>query len=273
MEDIQAAIEAGKQLAAFQIITPKGEGVPVALVPESTSVRVPPFSECEKWLTAPRRKRGAFHFADVESFTRYFNEHKNVDSRIFATLLDSGASFEGELDFHGINPSFREHRCECQLQPTHEFTVWTQNNRKVMNQAEFAAFLEENAEMFFSPTGAALLELVSTLEGTSNVNVTSGVKLQNQTIKFTFNEEVELKGGVTGTQSGNMEIPATISAKFSPFEGTGHYEFPARLRYKIADRKLSFWYQASNMHLVVRSIAMDMLRIIEKQTGVVPFKV
>lgn len=273
MENIEAAIEAGKQINSQHSLVVDGKTVPAFVGSDNSSVYIPKMDDAEKWLAAPVRKRGRFNFADVESFTRYFNEHKTDESRIFAAVTDIGCSFEAELDFHGQLASFREHRCYAALRPTHELVVWNANNRKAMTQPEFAAFLEENAEMFFSPTGAALLELVGTLEGTSNVNVTSGVKLQNQTIKITYNEEVELKGGITGTQSGNMEIPATITAKFSPFEGTGQYEFPARLRYKIADRKLSFWYQASNMHLVVRSIALDMLNIIEKQTGVTPFRV
>ena len=60
----------------------------------------------KKWLKNPTRKRGTFEFGDVDSFCRYFNEHKTPDSRIFATVTDDGGSFEGILNFHGADPSF-----------------------------------------------------------------------------------------------------------------------------------------------------------------------
>jgi hypothetical protein len=38
-------------------------------------------------------------------------------------------------------------------------------NRIKMSQSDFATFLEENQKLIVNPTGAELLELISTLEG------------------------------------------------------------------------------------------------------------
>ena len=273
MENTEAALEAGRLLNCFRQISFDGKTAPAIVGPEGTQLTIPCFKEVEAWFDHPTRKRGTFSFADVDSFVRYFNEHKEPDSRIFAKIEDSGASFSATLDFHGEGPSFNQHVCATSLRSTHEFTVWCASNRKVMTQAQFAQFLEDNAEMFRDPAGADLLELIQTLEGKSNASISSAIKLQNRAIKFTYNEDVELKGGISGTQAGDMTLPGVITAAFSPFDGTGVYEFKARLRYKIAERKLSFWYEAINLHLVVRAIASDVLLLIEKQTGVQPFKV
>jgi len=269
---IQSALAAGRALGGIQNLTADGVSVPVVVIPEGYTAKALDMEEAENWMQAPLRKKGGFDFADVDSFNRYFNEHKSGSSRIFAEIRDNSASFRGVLDFHDENPSFNEHICRVSMKPTLEWTIWTGANKKHMPQADFAQFLEDNADVFTDPRGADLLELIQTLEGKSHVNITQAVKLQNGGLRLNFVEDVELRGGVSGSQSGEMLIPTILNVSIAPFDGVGKYPLTARLRYRIAERKITFWYETINMHLVVRAVASDMLDIIEKQTGVQPFK-
>lgn len=272
MEDNNKTIlDAGAALAEFEKIVPNGLSVPVAVVPDGYEVKIPNMSQVEQWLMAPLRKKGTFAFADAESFIRYVNEHKNEDTRLFASIEDTGADFYGTLNFHGKEPSFNDHKCAMSLTPTREWKVWTGQNEKTMSQVEFATFLEDNADMFTTPSGASLLELVQTLEGKHNVAVNSAVKLQTGAIKFSYTEEVVLRG-VSSNQAGDMEIPQILNVTITPFEGTAPYALKARLRYKIDNRKLTFWYKTIDAHLVVRAVCADLLQNIEKQTAIQPFK-
>lgn len=251
-------------------IVPDGKA-PVFVLPKEHRAEILDLGRIEPWLGRPTRKRGNFYFGTVESFVRYFNEHKDKNSRIFAVVCDSGAKFVGMLNFHGEEPSFNDHACHHVLQHTQEWRTWIDHNRQPMSQAEFASFLEENADLFVQPAGADLLELIQTLEAKQHVHYDSGMKLQNGTIRLRYSEEVELRGCPSGTQSGDMELPALVTASIVPFEGVSQYEVKARLKYKLDSRKVSFWYEAIAPHQIIREVVNNLLRQIEEDTGIKPF--
>jgi uncharacterized protein YfdQ (DUF2303 family) len=271
-DNLKIILDAGAATAGIHGIIPDGKTVPLSTVPEGYQLRIVPVEDCEQWLTKPLRKKGTFIFTDVDSFIRYFNEHKSpTESRIFAVIRDAQASFRGVLNFHGTEPSFNDHACVFALTPTLEWQTWMGHNAVHMTQCEFAAFLEVNADVFTDPTGADLLELVQNLEGKSHVNIAQAIRLKNGAVKISYNEDVVLKGQSL-SQAGEMEVPSILKLSIAPFEGIAPYPMQARLRYRIAEQKITFWYETIGAHLVVRSIAADVLRTIAKLTGVEPFK-
>lgn len=272
-ENIKSMLDAGRAVGTPFFINPGSEAAPLLVVPDGYEAVFPDSDEAEKWLAKPVRKRGTFSFADVDSFIRYFMEHATPDSRIDAHISDTGIGFTGHVNFHGKEPSWNDHNCVVQMRPTHEWSVWCNSNNVAMSQTKFAQFLEDNADMFVDPPGAQLSELVTTLEGKSHVDFSQAVKLQTGAVNLKFTETIELKGGVAGPQSGDMQIPKTLKVSIAPFEGTPRYEIMARLRFRIQDRKLTLWYEAVAPHLVVRTIAADLLKVIETKTNVQPFRV
>lgn len=273
-ESIGKLIEIGGGVVKVTEHKATGESFPLQVLPPGYQLAIPSVDQAEKWLDAPLRKRGTFSFGHMESFSRYFNEHKIQASRIFAKITQSGASFEGRLNFHDTAPAWGDHICSFALLQTPEWQTFMGNNRKDMTQEDFATFLEENADMFVEPSGATLLELVSTLEGAAHCYVESGIKLQTGAIKLKLTEEVTLRSGAgvtAGTKEGEMEIPSVLKLGIAPFEGTSRYEINARLKYTIKSRKLLLRYEAVQPHLVVRQVANDVLQFIAKQTGVEPF--
>lgn len=266
----QAAIEAGLLLAKLQTIQPIFGGAPVAILPPGYKTEVINLDIIEKWFPKPARKKGFFPFADVSSFIAYFMEHKDLHSRIFASVSDTGGSFKGILNFHGKDSSFNDHICETKLVPTHEWELWMANNKEHMTQGEFALFLEENCNLFIEPKGADLLDVVNNLEGHANINVNSAQKLQTGAIKLMFDEDIELKGNVTN-KSGDMTLPATFTVAIAPFHGVSPYAIKARLRYRVANRKITFFYETIDSHLIVREVCKQILDVIKEKTSLVPF--
>lgn len=192
---------------------------------------------------------------------------------ITASISDTTAGFRGVINCNTHNgPDWGDFTCGFCLQPTKEWQVWTGYNQKPMSQAEFALFLENNADMFKEPSGADLLELVQTLEGKSNATIKSAVRLPNGQLNVSISEEITLRG-VTSNQDATMELPTILKVNLMPFHGTGIYDLVARLRYRVGDRKLTFWYETVNAHLVLRQVASDVLLQIEKATGIQPYKV
>lgn len=271
---IQTALAAGAATNPIHtVLAPDGIKIPFVVVPVGYNAIFPGEDEFAPFLASPLRTKGTFAFSDTDSFIRYFNEHKNEHSRIFANITDKNARFQGVINFHAPDqPQFRDHVCVTSTVPTHEWLVWTDRNRKCMTQGEFATFLEENSDMFVDPSGTTLLELVQTLEGKADVNIKQAVKLQNGGLQINYSEDIELRGGASSAQDGTMLLPTILTVGIAPFEGVSRYEMKARLRYRIENRKITFWYEAINPHLFVRAIVADILKTITSQTGVEPFK-
>lgn len=265
-------LNAGAALGNIRLVKPT-DGAPVAVVPDGYKMQVIPMALVEQWAGKPDRKKGWFHFDEVNSFIRYFNEHKTDSSRIFAKITDTGAKFYGILNFHGAESSFNDHICAVALRPTHEWTEWVLNANRHMPQAAFAAFLEDNSDWFIEPRGADLLELIADLEGKAHVDITQAVKLQTGAINLKFTETIELKAGGSSSQSGDITVPKEFTVEITPFEGTRHQTMKARLRFRIQEKKIIFWYEPVDSHLVVRLLCAELLDNIENQTSVVPFKI
>lgn len=272
-DNFQTLLHAGAALNALHGIDASEEKLPAVVIPKGYELQTLDRDECDLWAGHPRRKTGTFVFGDVDSFIRYFNEHKSADARVFAKISDTGAKFYGIVNFHGASPSFNDHRCAVQLTPTMEWTTWLNYARKQMTQAVFAGFLEDNADWFVKPSGLDLLELVSSLEGKSHVDITQAVKLQTGAISLKYSEVVELKGGTTSNQSGELTVPKELVVGIACFEGTSRRDMRARLRYRIDNRKIIFWYEPIDAHLHVRALCNGLLNIIQSQTGLEPFLV
>jgi uncharacterized protein YfdQ (DUF2303 family) len=247
--------------------------MPVSVLPPNYSLYTPDLNQVERWLGRPIRKRGKFAFVTAESFARYLNEHKTEDTRVFADIDCCTASFKGVLNFHGKEPSFGDHECTLALSPTREWTDLLAHDQAEFTQVEFAAFLEERTTLFATPSGADLLELIQTLEAKADVRINQAVKLQSGAIKVRFDEDVTIRGGGTGQQAGEMELPSTLTLNVQPFEGAALMSVAARLRYKIGDRKIILFYKLINPHLIVRQVANDVVSTILAETGIEPFMV
>lgn len=222
----------------------------------------------------PNRITAAPKFQDALSFGAYVNRFKDSDSLLFADVSDTGATLLAILDYHvGAegNPEAKaaarrtEHRATLKLEPTREWKDWTDRNGQKMGQVEFAAWLEERELLIQSPPGAELREIVQNLEGKSAVRFNSAVRLDNGKNSFVYDEDVELKGTVA-TRSGAMELPTVIEAGIAPFQGCAAYRVAARLRYRIDQRKLAFWYETIRTHAIVRDAVQLLMAQVQEQT-------
>ena len=214
---------------------------------------------------------------DAGSFIDYVNRFKNEDTLIFAKVGADMATFTAILDYHGpmIDDRYLPRRCKhiasFTTQPTADWQTWLAANRKEMDQVQFATWIEDNIRFFVKPegkagenipTGTDLLELVTTLEGKQDVRFTSGMRLQNGANELNYEEDVQLSGS-SGTKAGKIKIPQRIMAGIVPFHGCPAYRLEARLKYRIASRKITFWFETVNLAGNTR----DALLLICKEIG------
>ena len=251
--DAKLAFDAGAALHEFSEI----DGVKVAVIPKDYNV-----VSLERLMGVPRRKRGLVSLHDAQSFSAYVKDHSDESSRIYLSMNEQAGAvfFTCVLDHHYSDEArWGDHRAHYAPRPTPEWVNWLGHDRMKMHQVQFAEFLEENAKQIVAPEAVKVIELALDFQAKTEVDFTSAVKLSNGNVTLRYQEE---------TKHGEMQVPAELTLGIRIFEGGGHYELKARLRYRLESRRLIFWYELVTPHLLVRDAVDSIRHMIEEQTNV-----
>lgn len=148
------------------------------------------------------------------SLSAYVNRFSDIRSILIADY-DAG-SIKAVLDWHfdnavfeggSLDPQPREHTCTLKLRPSEEFKRWAEMENSFHGQAEFAAFLEENAVDVIDPEPAVLIEISRDLEGTQGVTFKSSTRLENGDRSFVYETETRAKGDIKVPREFVLSIP------------------------------------------------------------------
>lgn len=218
--------------AANSIVKPGMTGDhPFAIVPEGYKLE-----SLERFQSTPYRKRGRVEFHQTASFGQYVADHDDKRTALFCDR--STATFGAVLDYHAImdgTPGWQEHRAIFQMIPTEEWATWARYDGKQLSQVQFGEFLEQHLPDIIHPDAASLLEVALTLEEKRAVTFRSAVRLDNGMRQLKYEEE---KVG-----AGELTVPDNFILSLAPYEGSEKRKVLARLRYRIKDGELSFYYQ------------------------------
>src|SRR5690606_24603427 len=112
------------------------------------------------------------------------------------------------------------------LRPSEEWARWDEFEGALRPQAEFAAFLEENAVDILEPESAAMIEVSRDLEATQGVAFMASTRLENGDRKFVYETETHVKGDVQVPREFKLHIPL--------YQGENPVELSAALRFRVA---------------------------------------
>jgi len=200
----------------------------------------------EQHLANPTRTRGAVTLQREKSFWRYVNEHATEASRIY----HHGRSFTCIFDHSAkAAPGWGQHRAIFTLQPSPEWTFWTHNDKRRYTQEEFAAVIEDNMLDITTPSGGAVLDMVSRLEAKTEVLFKSFIRTDGCQ-SLTYEETTVAKAG----QRGTMELPKQFILTIPAFVGGEKKEVVAKLSFKITEGKLALWYQLQQATRIVEEV-------------------
>lgn len=265
MDNIQAAIDAGKELAIAQeqakVHHVSDDGTPFLFV-NGQAVSV------EHLLPAPVRRKVNTQFKDLQSFVDYVNEFKRPQSKIFAEFGERGGSFTAALDFHSVEkPSFVEDKAVYACPTTPEWNAWLEKNGKPISQVEFAHFVEEQRVAFVKPSGATMLEIARTLEGKTECVFKSGANLTNGDRELVYAEST------TGTagRGEKLPIPSKIEILVQPFFHGVAYTVEALLRYRINGGNVVFIYELQKVHDIIDAALLKIKNDITEKTQITPY--
>ncbi len=148
------------------------------------------------------------------SLSAYVNRFSD-DRSILIADYDAG-SIKAVLDWHfdnemvdgaSLDPQPRGHTCTLALRPSEEFKRWAEMENTFHGQAEFAAFLEENAVDVIDPEPAVLIEISRDLEGTQGVTFKSSTRLENGDRSFVYETETRARGDIKVPREFVLSIP------------------------------------------------------------------
>ncbi len=197
------------------------------------------FDELDLTGDPPARKTGKVIVQDVASFLEYWGKHSDSGSELFADPDE--ATITAVLDaHHGGGPRWQEHRLVLKLTETLAWETWTEFDRKMLPQRQFAEFLEDNYQDL-APAGetihvnaaatvpnvsaADFLDLAQKLYGTTTATFGSGTRLANGDVTIAYEETTKTQGG-----KGSIDVPAKFLLAIAPFDDCETPRISARFR-------------------------------------------
>jgi uncharacterized protein YfdQ (DUF2303 family) len=203
----------------------------------------------------PSRIVAAPRFQDSASFCSYVNTFKDSRTRVLADV--ETVTFLALLDYHGAGalpdgiPEFVSHRASFPLKHSDQWKLWMGQNDKLIPQAEFAEFLEDNRADVVDPDSATLVEIARDLTAHTDVNFASKINVVNGSAVLKYDEQV-----TASVRQGQILIPEMFSIRIPVFYGEEPTVIKARLRFRIGDGKLKFQYKLYRPQ-EVRQLAFD----------------
>jgi uncharacterized protein YfdQ (DUF2303 family) len=217
----------------------------------------------EGLLPAPVHLAQNLAFGDADSLLAYYNRFADSSSTILADMIK--CEFKAILDYHGASdkPAWGKHIATYNCPITREWKEWESNDKKNMNQVDFARFIENRVDDIAAPdddsakgipTGVEMLQIALTLEATEGVDFRSSHRLEDGQVQLKYNQTIEGRAGATG----ELQIPKSFDIGLRLFEGGTAYRLKVRFRYRINNGTCVMWYELINPHKAKEN-AMDEL--------------
>lgn len=264
-----AATLAREMKAPIEIISePGGNLKRLALPPGWTLVER---DDDAKLLDQPRRKIAKVRLHDSESFVGYVKRHGSLtDSSIWcvANYKAGSVNFLAIINDHGEDEEsadWRDHRAQFIPEFSEEWTRWNGKHKHLFSQTEFAAFIEDNlkdiASVDGSPSGAQMLEMALTFEANQDMRFKSAIRLQNGGVQMSFVQDDDAQ------TLQKMQVFDRFSLGIQVFWNGDAYRIDARLRYRVRDGKLTFWFELIRQDKVLESATQTLITHIREKTG------
>jgi uncharacterized protein YfdQ (DUF2303 family) len=228
-------------------------GAPVLIGPEgvkATSLK----RLIDEFRTQPERVQGTATIGDADSFLAHVARFAAERSAIFASADRKVPALVAVYDYSGKGaPAFHQHRARYACPLSEEWQAWAAKDGQAMQQADFAAFLEDRiGDVIVPPIGELdefaalmqatfatpqkLLELARGLAITAELRVKQAVNLSSGAGSLQFEEVHAGEGGQP------LTVPNFFLIAIPVFRSGPAYRIPVRLRYRVSGGKIVWFY-------------------------------
>ncbi len=221
----------------------------------------------ESTTPLPDHIRQRLTLVELESFTLYVKQFKNASSRIFGCTDASGAHFTAAMDYHEAgkegNAGRLVHIAEYAPRYSDEFAAWLSINAKPLTQDQFLDHVRRWGYVVTSHTDADLIELVSSLEFSTQGQFASKIERTRGGRKLVWNEDVQGSGSIQGK---TVVVPDGLTLKLPIFLGGKEYEIGSDLLYRVNGGRLSIASELRQQQRVIRDAVNDLVADVEAGT-------
>lgn len=180
----------------------------------------------------PRRKTGTAILRSVEAFNAYLDVHATAAdaSTVWADPKARKVTAVINDDTSG-SADYRDHRAILDLGLTPEAEAILSLQGRKFSQETFAEWLEQWGILIAAPDAATIMEIVLTMEQTTNVAWRSAVRLADGQRRLGYEETTTTKAG----EKGNLDVPGELTFVAPVYRGASPTSAPIRamLRYRV----------------------------------------
>lgn len=182
----------------------------------------------------PERKTGHFIAGDTASFVRFWKDHAEESSRIFAD--HKAGEIRAVLDFHDVDerPDFCDFQAVLKPELSLRWKTWVAFSGKGMEKGKFAEFLEEHRQDIKHPDAATLLELINEMQAKRDVHYEEARNLTTGGVHLVYKDNVTMKAR-------NEEMPTKLTLSLPIYERDINTEVEVTLRYRLREGSLAIF--------------------------------
>nr|WP_250811622.1 DUF2303 family protein [Neorhizobium tomejilense] len=204
----------------------------------------------DEWRTSPERKAGSATVNVLESFIGLTKRHATKDSVIFADTNWKSPSLTAIIDYHrnesGGPADNCKHRIKYPFPLTEEWSAWVANNSKMLNQTQFAEFIEDHRADLASPHDDEVTYWQELLGGkmaypnelqmlSRGLKIHAETKASSAVTLATGEGEIAWEETHTArdAKGGKIVVPSLFMISVAPFYQGEKARVPVRLRYRL----------------------------------------
>lgn len=238
----------------------------------------------EHLLDNPRRTVAAATFADARSFIDYvtFHDSAGTDPTTVWCAFDpvrNSLSFEAVFDEHAPTlAGWRKHRAIFTPTLSQEWKTWGAHNTKEMGQIVFAEFLENNEKDIVGdgvkfPTSIEMMGMAVAFEANADKKFKSRVRLQSGGVNLEYvntDDEATIER-MKLFERFQIGVPVFWEIRH-PDAQVPAWPVEARLKYRVQQGILHFWYSLIRPDIIHERAALAMIERIREGLGDIPLR-
>jgi len=247
-----------KATVAHTLELRENDGVLQIAVPKNFELRE---IDTEKFMPNPRRAKATAFFSDPASFLAYVKRHGNPGTVAWCEFNPQTfkLTFTAVIDEHAPTVAgWRQHRASFTPDMSAEWKAWSGRDAKPFGQVEFAEWIEARADDIATanglPTSLQMLTMATEFQANEERVLKSAVKLQSGGVRLNYIADPD-----AGTVEA-MEMFKMFAIGIPVFQGGSAWSITARLKYRLASGKVSFFYELVRPDRVHEGAAKELIQ-------------
>lgn len=229
--------------------------------------------------TAPETLKGSTNLHNCKSFCDYVNRYKTDDSVVFYNKPEGTITCIFDCATKD-KTSYERHKAEYSFPFSEELKSWRGENNSLMSQLDFAMFIEKNVlDLAEPPTpeneGEALKNIRMRCGGhfasvAKMVELSKGIAVradEKAVIKHDLNTgeaTIQFSSEHTDADGKPVKVPNMFVIVIPVLDGGKAYQLPCRLRYRLNNGSVRWWYEVINLDKAIEMAIDEELQEISK---------